>query len=268
MKTKCLKPPCVLLFRALFILAAVILSVIAQAFAHPEDDFCDPSSGFGPALCRELAAANSSDMPQSTPLVDEKGVELSALDAGLRYMTIGIRHILPGGLDHILFVLALFLGAQRLRTLVILVSAFTLAHTATLGLSAADIIAPPASIVEPLIAASIAFVAIENLFMRNARSWRPFIVFGFGLVHGLGFAGFIRDVGLPPGQFWSSLVGFNIGVELGQLSVLAAAVILSIPTKRLLGRFGATYRKTIVVPGSVAIALTGSWWAVTRALGL
>ena len=108
------------------------------------------------------------------------------------YISIGIGHILPGGLDHILFVLALFLSSTRVRALVVQISTFTVAHTVTLGLAAAGVISPPTSLVEPLIAASIAFVAIENLYMKDMPKWRPVVVFLFGLLHGLGFRRLLR----------------------------------------------------------------------------
>lgn len=239
-----------------------------EAFAHPEDDFCEVGGGLDPALCRKLAEANSADDKAFKPLLDDKGDIRSPLDTAGLYVKIGAQHILPGGTDHILFVLALFLASERMRSLIIQVSAFTVAHTVTLGLAAAGFIQPPASIVEPLIALSIAFVAVENLFFRDISKWRPFVVFGFGLFHGLGFAGFIRDVGLPPGQFWSSLIGFNLGVEFGQLAVVAAVLLISIPIKAMLARTAFSYRAIVVFPASILIAAIGLWWAAARALGL
>ncbi|MEM9168248.1 MAG: HupE/UreJ family protein [Pseudomonadota bacterium] len=253
---------------ALFFVIVTAGLASTAAVAHPEDDFCEAGGGVDPQLCRQLAAANSSDGPASNPLIGADGEALSPLETALRYMTIGIRHILPGGADHILFVLALFLASDRIRSLVIQISAFTVAHTATLGLAAAGVVEPPASVVEPLIALSIAFVAAENLLMRDIAAWRPAVVFGFGLFHGLGFAGFVREVGLPAGQFWSSLVGFNVGVEVGQLAVVALALLLRRPATLLLNRFGLSYRAAVVAPASLAIAAIGLWWAVTRALGL
>ncbi|MEM9014030.1 MAG: HupE/UreJ family protein [Pseudomonadota bacterium] len=258
----------------LIALVAILLLAISpstfragEALAHPEDDFCEADSGIDPALCRKLAESNSSEGREVSPLLDEDGNVRSALDTAFLYLEIGIRHILPGGADHILFVLALFLASERLRSLIIQISAFTVAHTATLGLAAAGVFEPPASIVEPLIAFSIAFVAIENIFLKDISKWRPFLVFGFGLIHGLGFAGFIRDVGLPPGQFWSSLIGFNVGVELGQLAVVLAAFILRIPVKHTLKKTGVTYRNAIVIPASLVIAAIGLWWGAARTFG-
>ncbi len=259
---------------AFFLLSVVLLALAltsfpaGEALAHPEDDFCDGDTGLDPALCRQLAEANSADAQVTRPLLDEEGNVRSPIDTALLYLKIGIQHILPGGTDHILFVLALFLASERIRSLIIQISAFTVAHTATLGLAAAGVINPPASIVEPLIALSIAFVAIENLFFRDISKWRPLVVFGFGLFHGLGFAGFIREVGLPPEQFWSSLIGFNLGVEAGQLAVVFAAALISIPIKAALARTGFTYRTVVVIPASILIAAIGLWWAAARSFGL
>lgn len=253
----------------LFVFTFLLTSFpVEKAYAHPEDDFCEADSGLDPALCRKLAEINSADSRQIRPLLDEQGNVRSPLDTARLYLKIGVEHILPGGTDHILFVLALFLASERIRSLVIQISAFTVAHTATLGLAAAGVIEPPASIVEPLIALSIAWVAVENLLFKDISRWRPLIVFGFGLFHGMGFAGFIRDVGLPPEQFWSSLIGFNIGVEVGQLAVVALAILISIPVKAALRKTNMLYRTIIVTPLSLLIAGIGLWWAVARAFGL
>lgn len=257
-------------WRILFI--ALLCSFFAVAGAHPEDEFCVPGeTSLDPALCEQLAALDRTDGAQArsvAPILDETGAARSATSTLLRYITIGVGHILPGGLDHILFVLALVLTSTQLRALVIQISTFTLAHTATLGLAAAGLLSPPASIVEPLIAASIAFVAIENLFVSDMPRWRPAIVFLFGLLHGLGFAGFFGELGLPANQFWSALVGFNIGVEIGQLSVVALALALLAIWRRTAShqQMNTQYRRWVVVPGSAMIGLTGLWWAIERSL--
>jgi hypothetical protein len=118
------------------------------------------------------------------------------------------------------------------------------------------------SIVEPLIAASIAFVAIENVLNDRLSRWRPFVIFGFGLLHGLGFASVLADFGLPEDQFIPALIGFNVGVELGQLAVIAMA-FLAVGVW-----FGAKpwYRARIAIPASVAIGLVGAFWVVERTL--
>ena len=254
------------------LLFCVALTCLLASFgdlqAHPEDDFCGPDAAIDPELCRQLSNAMNGTGELAAEFLDEDGNVRSGIDTALTFTNIGIQHILPGGLDHILFVLALFLASQRLRSLIIQISAFTVAHTVTLALAASGVLDPPAHIVEPLIALSIAFVALENIYFQDMTRWRPLIVFGFGLFHGMGFAGFVREVGLAPEQFWSSLIGFNIGVELGQLSVVVLAALLSIPINSALERSRYSYRQVVVIPASVVIALIGLWWAVTRSLGI
>nr|WP_245626863.1 HupE/UreJ family protein [Aestuariivita boseongensis] len=176
------------------------------------------------------------------------------------YIPVGFDHILPKGLDHILFVLGLFFLSTRLRPLIWQVSAFTLAHTVTLALGALGIVNVPGLVVEPLIAASIVYVAVENLFARGLNPWRPVVIFGFGLLHGLGFASVLGEFGLPAGQFVPALIGFNVGVELGQLTVIALAFLA-------VGYwFGQKdwYRARIAMPASVVIACVGAYWFVER----
>ncbi|MEO0575077.1 MAG: HupE/UreJ family protein, partial [Pseudomonadota bacterium] len=204
--------------------------------AHPEDELCVPGeSSLDPALCEQLAALDRADNSTLTvsALTSETGQALSAASTFAVYVNVGIDHILPGGLDHILFVLALFLSSTHWRSLVIQITMFTLAHTVTLALAATGVIAPSPGIVEPLIAASIAFVAIENIFVREIPRWRPAVVFLFGLLHGMGFSGFFGELRLPADQFWSGLVGFNVGVELGQFAVVAVAFALALVWRRL-----------------------------------
>jgi hypothetical protein len=253
------------------LIVALALLVSAGLFAHPEDDFCEPGDdSMDPALCAALAEMNSAEgrirQTDAPSVLDESGEERSVASTAALYITIGVRHILPDGLDHILFVLAIFLASVRLRALVIQISAFTVAHTATLALAATGVITPTPSIVEPLIALTIGFVAVENLFFKDMTKWRPAVVFGFGLVHGMGFAGFFGELGLPPGQFWSALISFNVGVEIGQLAVIAAAAVAGLALRRMLNDpTGARqYRRFVVLPGSALIGLIGFWWAVER----
>jgi hypothetical protein len=150
------------------------------------------------------------------------------------YIPVGFDHIVPKGLDHILFVLGLFFLAARFRPLLLQVSLFTLAHTITLAAAAlgytdfVDDFTQGAfgvafiDIVEPLIALSIAYVAIENIFTKGISPWRPFVIFIFGLLHGLGFASVLAEFGLPEETFVAALIGFNVGVEVGQLAVISA----------------------------------------------
>ena len=179
--------------------------------------------------------------------------------AFVSYIPVGFDHILPQGLDHILFVLGLFFLSTRLRPLIWQVSAFTVAHTVTLALGATGWVTVPGSIVEPLIAASITYVAIENIFTSGLSRWRPLVIFGFGLLHGLGFASVLAEFGLPEGQFIPALIGFNIGVELGQLAVIAIAfVLVGWAIKRV------WYRRYIAIPASCVIAAVGAYWFVER----
>lgn len=174
-------------------------------------------------------------------------------------VALGFRHILPRGLDHILFVAGLFLLSVRLKPLLWQVSAFTLAHTLTLGLAMAGLVSLPSRIVEPLIALSIVAVALENLLTDRLHAWRPALVFLFGLLHGLGFAGGLREAGLPREKLLGGLLGFNAGVELGQLAVLLAAFAAV-----GLFRSRAWYRARVVLPASGLIALTAAFWTVQR----
>lgn len=178
------------------------------------------------------------------------------------YIAIGFEHIVPDGLDHVLFVLALFFLGAGAKALLWQVTAFTVAHSVTLALGLLGWAHLPDAIVEPAIAASIAFVALEDLFGdRTATRRRVAVVFLFGLLHGLGFAGALRETGLPVDRFASTLVGFNVGVELGQLAVLAAAFALTRPVARW-----ARYEALVRRPACAAIAATGLYWTLTRLL--
>jgi len=186
------------------------------------------------------------------------------LDTIQTYTGAGFDHILPKGLDHILFILGIFLLSLKMRPLLWQVTMFTLAHSITLSLSMLNIISLPSSIVEPLIALSIAYIAIENIFAKDhdqkARNSRLAIVFGFGLLHGMGFASMLADFGLPEDAFATALISFNVGVELGQLFVIAMAFLA-------VGLwFGKKpwYRQAIIVPCSVMIAATGLYWTYDR----
>ena len=201
---------------------------------------------------------------------DEQSPQIALHGGGARgawaslvaYVPVGVVHIVPRGLDHILFVLGLFLFSPRLRPILAQVSLFTLAHTVTLALGALGIVRLSASVVEPLIAASIIFIAVENIIKPRLGASRLGLIFGFGLLHGLGFASVLGAFGLPQGQFIPALVGFNIGVELGQLAVISLAALLLWP---LLHR--SWYRRAVAIPASAVIALTGAYWLVERIIG-
>lgn len=193
------------------------------------------------------------------------GGPLGAVDRGQtiwRYLTLGFTHILPLGLDHVLFVLGIYLLSGRARAVLWQVSAFTLAHSITLGLTMYGVMSVSPRIVEPMIALSIAYVAIENLVHAELRSWRIALVFAFGLLHGMGFAGVLQELGLPRSEFLTALLAFNVGVEAGQLAVIGAAFLLV--GWRWSER--SWYRSRIAVPASSVIACTAVYWTIERLL--
>lgn len=183
-----------------------------------------------------------------------------------RYLFTGIEHIFLG-YDHVAFLIAVVLWARRLGPVIKIVTAFTIAHSITLSLAALNIVVIPSAIVEPAIAASIVFVALENFLSRDIdRRWR--VTFAFGLIHGFGFAGALHEVGLPPNAVAAALAAFNLGVEIGQVTIVAIVV----PALIALDRITATDRTkparaaALVYTVSAAITLLGSYWLVTRVL--
>lgn len=184
---------------------------------------------------------------------------LESFEALLRFLTLGFQHILPLGLDHILFVIALTVGAPRLGDLIKLATTFTAAHSTTLALAAVDAVRAPSQIVEPAISLSIVVVAGLTLLRPVPRRERLPTVLLFGLLHGLGFAGALHDAGFPKDQEIVALLGFNVGVELGQL-----AVILLVFAALARARSWSSYRARIAVPLSLLIAGVGLYWSVER----
>jgi hypothetical protein len=173
---------------------------------------------------------NVLDRAHATWALDGGGSTSSALGMAWSMLKLGIEHILTGA-DHLVFLLGLILVGGRLRSLIGVVSAFTIAHSITLALAALSIFAPSPRLVEPAIALSIAYVGIENLFVQDAsKRWR--ITFPFGLIHGFGFAGALREIALPRAQVPVALVSFNLGVEIGQLAVLSVALPLVLTFRR------------------------------------
>lgn len=198
----------------------------------------------------------------TSPLPLRPGPPPTLMQIAVQYVHLGFIHIVPDGPDHVLFVLGLVLLTTTLRPLLVQVTAFTLAHCLTLALALNGVIDLPARLVEPLIALSIAYVAIENIFARRMTSWRPALVFGFGLLHGLGFAGVLTELGLPAKDQTAALIAFNIGIEAGQLAVIAIAYFL------LLHWFKdrAWFRTRITMPASAVIAVVGLYWTADRIL--
>ncbi len=176
------------------------------------------------------------------------------------YLKLGFAHIIPQGFDHILFVAGLCLLSTKVKTIIWQATAFTIAHSITLALSMKNIIVAPPAIVEPIIALSIVFIAVENLLVTELKPWRVLLVFLFGLIHGMGFASSLNEIGLPPGKFYTSILSFNIGVELGQIAVILAMFLLVI----IPVRNKTYYRKTVVYPLSILIGLVAAWWTVER----
>lgn len=176
------------------------------------------------------------------------------------YLKLGFTHILPEGTDHILFVLGLFFLSLRLKPVLLQVTTFTAAHSLTLGLSMFGAFSLSPKIVEPLIALSIVYVAVENILTDQFKPWRLAVVFSFGLLHGLGFAGALRDLRIPTTDFLTALISFNAGVELGQLSV----ILLAFAAVGLAFGQRPWYRGRVSVPASVLIGATGLFWMAQR----
>lgn len=176
-----------------------------------------------------------------------------------RFVPSGVQHILVGP-DHLLFLVGLLLLGGTLRQLALVVSAFTLAHSLTLSLAALSIVNPPARIIEPAIALSIVYVGADNLMVRNGRDMRAWIAFGFGFIHGFGFANVLREMDLPRLALGWSLFSFNLGVEIGQmLVVVVVATLLSL----LRSRSEAAGRRVAFV-GSIAVIVAGACWFIQR----
>jgi hypothetical protein len=176
------------------------------------------------------------------------------------YAGLGIQHIIPNGLDHIVFVIGLCLLSTKFKAILWQATAFTVAHSVTLALSMKGVITLPSSVVEPIIALSILFIAVENILLTELKPWRIAVVFLFGLIHGLGFASALNEIGLPPNQFLLSILSFNLGVEIGQIIVIALVfglVILPFGKRPL-------YRKSLVYPLSAIIGVVALWWTIQR----
>lgn len=197
------------------------------------------------------------DLPSANTTPDSSGMHWWDL------LSLGFFHIIPEGLDHILFVVCLFLLSHKLKPLLMQITAFTLAHSVTLGLAMAGWILLPSRLVETLIAASIVVMAVENLFMREVKPWRWMLVFLFGLVHGLGFAGSFSSLHLPPEDFFGPLLLLNIGIEFGQLSVVASCLALTVWMWQR-----PWYTRLVIYPASSVIALIALWWTIERAFAL
>jgi hypothetical protein len=235
----------------------------------PPYRFAEPKSNRGwaegnPELLAEKVPrhtdAPAAAAPDIEPAAPAGFARESAGSTIARHLRLGFEHILPHGFDHVLFVAGLVLGSRkRVRSLLVQLGAFTLAHTVTLGLGALGLLVLPAGVVEPLIAFSIAFVAVENLVKKGEPRHRAVWALAFGLLHGQGFASALAETGLPRESFLTALFSFNAGVELGQL-VVVAALLLVLHGLSDLDRF----HRYAVRPGSIAIAMAGLYWGVER----
>lgn len=176
-----------------------------------------------------------------------------------RYVAAGIRHIWIGP-DHLLFLAGLLLLGGSVRRLLVIVTAFTLAHTVTLSVAVLGILSPPARLVEPLIALSIVYVGADNLLVKNGRDVRAWIAFAFGLVHGFGFASVLRETGLPARALGRSLLSFNVGVEIGQLFF----VVLAASLFALLRSRSEVAARRLAFAGSIVVVVAGMFWFVQR----
>ena len=191
-------------------------------------------------------------MENAPPIVTDHGFSFFS------WLKQGFLHVIPAGLDHILFILGLFLLSPKLKPLLTQSLVFTLAHSITLGLTVAGKIPFNAGIIEPLIALSIAYVAIENLFLKELKPWRLALIFALGLLHGMGFGSVMSELPMDPSQLIVPIIGFNLGVEVAQVSILLIAL-------------GVTFwwqekkeYQWLRIAASLAIAATGLVWTVQR----
>jgi hypothetical protein len=212
--------------------------------------------------CGEPAPA---EPPPAEPAVPPTASAIAAHTPGVAgFLTLGFLHIIPEGLDHILFVVGLWFGVRGWRRLLGEVTAFTVAHSLTLLLVVSGALATGpvwARAVEVGIALSLAWIGIENL-RRDPPRWRWLLVGSFGLLHGMGFAGALAEVRWPADGLAVAVIAANLGIELGQLAVLALCALLT-------GWWMAQpwYRTRLAIPASLAVASAGAWWAVERIAG-
>ncbi|GGI47012.1 membrane protein [Paenibacillus marchantiophytorum] len=183
-------------------------------------------------------------------------VETDAISGWYSFFMLGIHHIL-GGYDHLLFLFSLLIARQTYKQYATMITAFTIAHSLTLTLTVLNIIAVPPSIVEPLIALSICYVAIDNI-VRKSVSYRWLLTFLFGLIHGMGFADILKGMNIPKTELATDLISFNLGIETVQLIIVA----IFIPLLYMMHRV--KYARKIVISGSALALLLGGIWLVQR----
>lgn len=214
-------------------------------------------------LPRPVASVEENPPVQETPASVEAAPQpLTHPPAFPKFLRLGVGHILTG-YDHLLFLIALLAGCRSVRSTLVIITGFTLAHSLTLGLAAMDIVRIKSSIVEPLIAASIVFVGIENLFLKGTDKGRWLVACSFGLIHGFGFAGALRDAGLGANgaPVLVPLFSFNLGVEIGQLAVAALVFPLLLALRK-----SPTGERYAMPALSCLVVLAGGWWLLERTI--
>jgi hydrogenase/urease accessory protein HupE len=187
------------------------------------------------------------------------GTGQGALAVMRKFIPAGIHHILIGP-DHLLFLFGLLLLGGSIRQLAVVVTSFTVAHSLTLSLAALNIVTPPVRIIEPAIALSIVYVGADNLLVRNGRDVRAWIAFGFGFIHGFGFANVLREMDLPARALGWSLFSFNLGVEIGQLLVVVAVA----STLRIVSARSEAVGRRLAFAGSIVVIAAGTFWFIQR----
>ena len=241
-----------------FIIFSFLFCVSFNAYSHNPEDFviAEIERGQMNFENEEIAAEYGAALKR------QRARRLAAMPLYKKFyifVKAGFEHIIPQGLDHILFVLGLFFSCITFRSLLWQVTAFTVAHSITLVLAAQGLVQLRGDIVEIIIALSIVWIAVENCLYKETSKWRYLVVFSFGLLHGLGFAALLTQYGLPKENFISLLLAFNIGVEFGQLAVLVIAFLL---IKLVLRKNW--YSDQIKIPASIIIALVGLFWFIER----
>ncbi len=204
-------------------------------------------------------------LDKDAPALDFRAGSRQSILAVIKQFTFeGVHHIFLGP-DHILFILGLLFLGGSIKQLLKIVTAFTIAHSITLGLATFGILNPPARIIEPMIALSIVFVGVHSLLSKSKneglRDPRLWFAFGFGFIHGFGFANALHEMSLPRYALGWSLFSFNLGVEFGQMCIVLAAA----PLLALIGRRSLPLRRRVVTVGALGVILAGSFWFVQRA---
>ena len=235
-------------------------STFLERFPLGHREFLSVQSATGANLAEAMLSAKKSSFQIALPVVATSNVSSREGPSFLEFLKLGVEHILTG-YDHLLFLFGLMVVCRDLRSILTVITCFTVAHSITLALAALDIVRLPGRIVEPMIAASIAYVGIENLLRGDSPKWRSLIAFSFGLVHGLGFADALRELGINSGRFGIivPLVGFNLGVEAGQLCVAAIALPILWNLRR-----NPVFVRRWVPLCSVAVTFAGSYWMLER----